>query len=464
MANISQGDNSTQKIQINEIEAYNQVIIGRYLQTDNIRGLSKGRKKKLRETLGKLGRVHLNKRLDLVTTEDLEEFIEALEQDELDDPEYPEGYEDSTKVTYRKILKPFFNWLHSAEVKDWAGWIRTGNYESTVGPGDILDEAELNMMRAACKTPRDKAMLETLYESALRPKEFLSLRRTDIEFQKDCVWIHIRKGKTKHPRDIILVGNARALLTQWVLNEHPNRNDSDFALWVDMSSNALSHAPLTDLRKWIRRIAETVRNNSNGSFSKKVKPYTMRHTRLTDLARLGANEALLTQIAGWKDLTVASIYIHLSGRDQKPALLRLLGVPQEEQTKPVILMPKKCYLCKEPSPSDAKVCWKCNSPLDPETAMQLLQKKMEIERELEEFRAFRRNTQEFMKKWLDLSSEEVADGIAREYRRKMKREERIRAQMERTTIQEDLKGEEIPTSTPEEVQAFKERLKKAKKL
>ena len=58
-----------------------------------------------------------------------------------------------------------------------------------------------------------------------------------------------------------------------------------------------------------------------------IRPHMWRHTRLTEWARAGVGEYMLKSLAGWTpDSRMASKYIHLSGRDHVPAVLRLEGV------------------------------------------------------------------------------------------------------------------------------------------
>jgi integrase/recombinase XerD len=291
--------------------------IERYIDAKK-KGLSVRRRAKIRNTLVKAKREFFGKPLSTITKEELEIFIDDLANDGL-----TESFEDSTKVTYRKILKPFFTWLHP-EDKEFASWIRTGNYQPTVGPDDILTADERSRVPEACLTPRDKTMFQTLYESAARPCEFLSLRKSDVSFEADSASLHIRKGKTGFPRDIVIVQDAFPLLKNWIFNEHPLREQSDFPLWVDMSRNS-THEGLQKLG--LRRFMTRITGRKGAKIDKRIVPYTLRHTRLTDLAKEGANEALLSQIAGWKaGSQMPAIYIHLSKRDQKPALQKLFGL------------------------------------------------------------------------------------------------------------------------------------------
>jgi hypothetical protein len=53
----------------------------------------------------------------------------------------------------------------------------------------------------------------------------------------------------------------------------------------------------------------------------------IRHTKLTELARAGVGEYVLKRFAGWTpNSKMAAKYIHLSGQDHIPAILRLEGV------------------------------------------------------------------------------------------------------------------------------------------
>ena len=357
--------------------APNAVLIEKYID-ERKRGLSERRKTKIRGTLMKLGSVHL-KAFTEVTKDDLEEFIDALRDDDLE-----EEYAQSTKVTYRKIMKPFFAWLHP-EDKEFASWIKTGSFEATLGPDDILSPEELQLLREKCLTPRDRTMLESLYESAARPKEFLAAWKSDVTFEASGpATFHIDKGKTGNSRDILLFQDANPLLHKWIYNEHPLKNQQDFPLWVDMSRNSRHDALQTlGLRRFISRIARAA------NIQKRITPYTLRHTRLTDLAREGANEALLCEIAGWRlSSKMPSIYIHLSKRDQRPMMEKLLGIKKVEEEEKPKKVPIICTNCKATNTSDAKVCTMCGMALDTKTAVELLRKveaeKLSYEKLIEE--------------------------------------------------------------------------------
>ncbi|MGI0079894.1 MAG: tyrosine-type recombinase/integrase [Nitrososphaerales archaeon] len=197
-----------------ELDKQSKSLIESFL-TEAAPNVKELRNKKYRATLTKLGRRFLKKPLAQVSNEDLHEFIEKLNNDDLE-----QEYAAWTKHDYRLVCKKFFGWLYK-DNKEFVSWIKIGTAETSVGPEDILTEAELSQMRQVCLSPRDKAMLETLYEAAPRPHEFLGLRRCDILFEDQITTVHIEKGKTG-PRSIPVVGDAIPALSNWDFN-HPRQ-------------------------------------------------------------------------------------------------------------------------------------------------------------------------------------------------------------------------------------------------
>lgn len=186
--------------------------------------------------------------------------MDDLRADEiLKDTKTGETYADNTKIDFLKISKPFFSWSRRDD-PGLASWIKTGSYHPVVTPEDILTTDERTRINELCKTPRDRALFNVGYESAARPKDLLALRKLDIQFEEDCAVIVIKKGKGGFPRSIPLLQDAFPLLKNWVFNENPLRDQTDFPIWVDMSSNS-THDPLQQVgyRRFIERLAKAAR-------------------------------------------------------------------------------------------------------------------------------------------------------------------------------------------------------------
>ncbi len=315
----------------------NQILTNEFI--DSLGVLSQPRRKKYRVTLGKVSR-ELGEFTD-VDKKKLKDYIIKKNESPLS---------EHTKRDYKIVLKKFFGWLRDHE---FVSWIKVGIVKATVGPDDILTADELDRLRYQCRTIRDKALIETLYESALRPHELLSLTKNNITFDDDITAIYIQKGKTG-PRRVPVI-HAGPLLANWIEN-HPLK-DRDAPLWVDMSDNTMHKALKWEgLGRLIQRLAK------RAGIEKRVTSYTFRHTRITDLANLNINEARLNEIAGWKQGSpMPSIYIHLSGNRVDDALRSAYSLmkPDTVQMKP----PTQCPRCSTVSEASASTCRKCGMSL-----------------------------------------------------------------------------------------------------
>jgi hypothetical protein len=105
---------------------------------------------------------------------------------------------------------------------------------------------------------------------------------------------------------------------------------------------------------------------------KKCYPHLLRHSRLTELARRGANEQVLKYYAGWTDdSSMPATYCHLSATDVDETIRAITtGKKVEHVVRPSKLLPKICPRCKTANESTNQYCSKCWIPLNEQSAMQ----------------------------------------------------------------------------------------------
>jgi len=133
---------------------------------------------------------------------------------------------------------------------------------------------------------------------------------------------------------------------------------------------------------------------------KAVNPHNFRHSRASYLAN-HLTESQMKYYFGWtQGSNMASIYVHLSGRDLDPAILgRINGLKEvKKEVRDDILNPKVCPRCKENNESSSKYCDKCWLALDTKSLM----KEKETEDEIKD--VFR-----FALKNPDMSFTEIMD-------------------------------------------------------
>jgi len=127
---------------------------------------------------------------------------------------------------YQNTVRKFWRWSKAppGRVTDatWnppeTAWMKTVTFEKNVLPEDILRPEEKNKMLEVAHHPRDKAYVETSWDSGARPGEILSLRIRDIEFDGYGAVMTIRRDKTGDRR-VRLIESVPSLAT-WI-NIHP---------------------------------------------------------------------------------------------------------------------------------------------------------------------------------------------------------------------------------------------------
>lgn len=91
----------------------------------------------------------------------------------------------------------------------------------------VYTDEEREMLLRACKTLRDKAIIEFLYSTAVRVSELTKLNREDIKFStKDLIVF----GKGKKERRVYLNDRANLYLREYL----QSRTDDNPALFVSV--------------------------------------------------------------------------------------------------------------------------------------------------------------------------------------------------------------------------------------
>jgi len=284
--------------------------------------------------------------------DDIVRIIEIIER---------KNYSEWTKHDYKVILKKFFKWLRQTEdYPEEVKWIKVNNIRNNSFPQEILTEEEVKRIASSADNFRDRAFVLVLYESGCRIGELLPLKIKNIQFDEYGAVLLIN-GKTGSRRVRII--SSSPALAKW-LDLHPFRNDSNSFVWIDLRNDGklLSYNAVC---KMLRKLAE------KAGVKKRVNPHAFRHARATHLASK-LTEAQMKELFGWvQSSDMASVYVHLSGRDVDNALLRLHGLAKEREDRDRAMNLRICPRCGEKNDPVSNFCKRCASPLDSKVAMGL---------------------------------------------------------------------------------------------
>jgi integrase/recombinase XerD len=219
-------------------------------------------------------------------------------------------------------------------------------------PEELSNANDVEKLIDGSTNARDKAPIAVLYDSGCRIGELLTLKIRNVEFDDYGAVLHVN-GKTGQRRVRII---HSVLRRQTWLEEHPLRNSPEAPVFCSLSNKnrgaQLNYEPVSRmLRKLKQRVGVT----------KRVNPHIFRHARATLFAQ-HLTDAQLKQHFGWRaDSRMASVYIHLSGRDLDPALAKLAGL-EHEQPSNGLQKVKICEKCRTMNSPEAVRCVQCLRP------------------------------------------------------------------------------------------------------
>jgi len=326
-----------------------------------LRGYSKARIIKYLDTLERTARL-LGKPFEEAKKEDIQDLIAEIEQ---------RDYSEWTKHDYKVILRVFYRWLRNCDYPEETSWIKLKSTNNRKLPEELLTVEEVNKLVDAAEHIRDKAFIQTLYESGCRIGELLALQIKHLKIDNFGAVLLVN-GKTGQRRVRVIASAPK--LQQWIEN-HPLKSDPNAPLWVTVGTNSRN-------KVWNYGTAKEVLKKlvKKAGIKKRVYPHLFRHTRATHLAN-HLTEAQMKQYFGWvQGSKMASIYVHLSGRDVDKALLKLNGIKVEEDEKEPEFKPKVCPRCGARNSPDAKFCSKCGMCLDESMALQVDELKLKAEK------------------------------------------------------------------------------------
>lgn len=156
----------------------------------------------------------------------------------------------------------------------------------------------------------DKAVFETLYSTAIRRKELLGLKISDVDFKEQVIVIHEGKGGRQR---MVPVGHvALKALERYlsaVRNKYAKPSDEGY-FFINTRGKTLD-------KNGLKRIF--YRNRNASKLTEKITPHGLRHACALHMMRGGAPVEAVSEMLGHKRLRTTEIYTRLSPDDLKKA-------------------------------------------------------------------------------------------------------------------------------------------------
>jgi integrase/recombinase XerD len=199
------------------------------------------------------------------------------------------------------VLRTFFRWCANVEYiqKDPMAGLKMKTPQSLPR---VPDAESVKRLLNACITPRDKALVALLIDSALRISEATALRVGDINLVDGV--ITIRCGKGSKDGTGFFGAEASRHLRKW-MNSRTGLHLDDLLFCTD-AGNRLT-------RQTAARIL--MRASKRAGLEKIVYPHALRHFAASSILRQSKNIELVRQVLRHESLAMSLRYARLTGMD-----------------------------------------------------------------------------------------------------------------------------------------------------
>lgn len=262
-----------------------------YLMCKKMAGLSNGTLDNYKTILNVFFR-ETKKLPQSITANEIREFLYMYQEQK--------GVSHRTIDKYREYITRFFTWAHNEGylTNNPTRNIAAIKYEEK--PREALTQVELEYVRMACDTMRERAIIEFLYSTGARVSELIAIKKTDINWYEKSVHLF---GKGRKHRTSFLNAKAEVALMKYL----ESRTDDCEYLFVTMKK-PYRNLSKDGVERIVRNIAQRVSNNVD----KHITVHTFRHTTATTALQSGMPIADISKLLGHESIDTTMIYAKTS--------------------------------------------------------------------------------------------------------------------------------------------------------
>lgn len=288
----------------------NQLILKKFLAAKIAAGCSMRTVKFYRESILQ-ALLKIGKNYDEITADDVRLYLaQRVHQD---------GVSKTTADNERRNLSSFYGWLQREEILARNPMQKVDKIKITKVKRKAFSPMEIERLRGACRTNRDRAIIEVLLSTWCRVSEVCNIKRSDIGESS----IRVR-GKGDKERDVYL--NARAVFAlQQYLQERtdcnpylfPGRNALTFrkvrsygASWY-LDADAVKASEPMDASS----MEGLVRSLGRRAGVENTHPHRFRRTGATAALRQGMPILEVSKLLGHESIATTQIYLDISDEE-----------------------------------------------------------------------------------------------------------------------------------------------------
>ena len=218
------------------------------------------------------------------------------------------GISNCTLNGVRSVIVGYFNWLQKEGLLTHNPTINLNPIKDTKKVLLPYTTVDIEKLKEACKTNRNKAIISILLSTGCRIGEICRLNRTDINFATKEI-IVLGKGKKERT---VFIDDVTSMLLQRYLSE---RSDCYEALFIGKGSKRLT---ASGIRKMLHAVAN-IANVEN------THPHRFRRTLATNLNYHGMPIQEVAAILGHEKLDTTMKYVYINKSNVKTSYYKYVN-------------------------------------------------------------------------------------------------------------------------------------------
>lgn len=205
---------------------------------------------------------------------------------------------ENSVQSYINVLRSFFGWLHVEEVVERNPMAKIKSLKLyTRNNRHALSLEEMERLRDACRTYKEKALVEFLVSSGCRLSEAVGIELNEINFKNRCVVVHGKGGKD---RTVYFSVRAKLMIESYQIM----RKGGTALMTTD-------RAPFSAMKsRSIERLLQFIGERAKIPY--RVHPHLLRHTFATNALNSGMDITVIQRLLGHENISTTQIYAEVS--------------------------------------------------------------------------------------------------------------------------------------------------------
>lgn len=232
----------------------------------------------------------VKKNVDKITTDDIRTYISHLSE--------VRRLKESSLQTHINTLRTFFSWLLTEEIikKNPMLKIKSSKLDKKRSRHALSSE-DLERLRNACLSYKEKALVEFLVSSGCRLSEAAGIELSSINFRERSVKVI---GKGNKERTVYFSVRAKLMIEEYL-----QQRKGGSALF------ATTRAPYGAMKA--RSIQQAIRKvGERAGLPMRVHPHLLRHTFATAALNAGMDITVIQHLMGHEEISTTRIYAETS--------------------------------------------------------------------------------------------------------------------------------------------------------